>query len=270
MDDKLLKLFLDSGVSVADFNQQYHLGRVFLRKVALRTGKLRDYQEAISRGRHYSLSKRIGRGKFSPISEEVKRKAMSEYLSSNLTTKEISRKYGFNERRLRLWFIHENRLHEFETKAKCNIHKYSSQPMPMVSKIKITGIKSISYHGGIKVEIRNGIISGILRKYPEHPHATVDGYIPDHRLVMEKILGRLLKKGEIVHHINLDPTDNRSKNLLLVDSDSLHILLHSYLQYALVQLLNETDLRRITLDLLEMARKNGPKRKRKGRKEDVA
>jgi hypothetical protein len=56
----------------------------------------------------------------------------------------------------------------------------------------------------------------------------------------------------------------------LVDSDSLHILLHSYLQYALVQLLNETDLRRITLDLLEMARKNGPKRKRKGRKEDVA
>jgi len=48
----------------------------------------------------------------------------------------------------------------------------------------------------------------------------------EHRAVMEKILGRKLRRGEIVHHRNENRVDNRPENLELCKNTGTHIQQH--------------------------------------------
>ncbi len=59
----------------------------------------------------------------------------------------------------------------------------------------------------------------VLERSVGHPDA-VNGYVRAHRLVMERVLGRRLKKGESVLHLNGVRDDNRPENLRVFDSSS--------------------------------------------------
>lgn len=51
--------------------------------------------------------------------------------------------------------------------------------------------------------------------HPTHPKRTKQGYILEHRFIMEAIIGRYLEDAEVVHHIDNNKLNNIPSNLKL-------------------------------------------------------
>ena len=59
--------------------------------------------------------------------------------------------------------------------------------------------------------------SGYVWVYnPNHPSCTKKGYVLEHRLTIEKFIGRYLRGNEIIHHKNKEKDDNRIENLEII------------------------------------------------------
>lgn len=75
--------------------------------------------------------------------------------------------------------------------------------------------------------------SGIYKEIfiPNHPYANKNGYMREHRLIVEKHIGRYLEPNEVVDHINMNTLDNRIENLRLMekrehDRMNVHLNVH--------------------------------------------
>jgi len=91
---------------------------------------------------------------------------------------------------------------------------------------------------------RNGYWLVLLRPTdPFYCMAQKSGYVPEHRFIMAKHLGRPLEQWEAVHHKNGNKSDNRWKNLHLYPSKQ-HSQLH--IEWKLISRIGQLE-KRVTL-----------------------
>lgn len=82
--------------------------------------------------------------------------------------------------------------------------------------------KNGNWKGGV-IKRKDGYILIRIASIPQK--ATGARYKLQHRVVMERKLGRPLLRSEVVHHINHNKSDNRIKNLKVI-SQSKHATEH--------------------------------------------
>lgn len=117
-----------------------------------------------------------------------------------------------------------------ETKSKIRLAHLGKKLSPE-HRAKV--VKTLSSYGNQEGEKNPGWKGGkcitkegyVLVRCPKHPNARSNGYYPEHRLVMERIIGRFLARDEVVHHRNEIKTDNKPENLFLT-SHSTHAKTH--------------------------------------------
>ena len=112
--------------------------------------------------------------------------------------------------------------HTPEANEKNRLAHLGKHPKTEFKKGQTSGKNNAKWKNGTKTHQRGYLY--ILT--PEHPFATICGYVFEHRLVMEKHLGRYLDTKEIVHHINGVITDNRIENLMLFSNTNKHSSFH--------------------------------------------
>lgn len=61
----------------------------------------------------------------------------------------------------------------------------------------------------------------------DHPKCRYNGFVYAHTLAAEKKIGRYLKEGEVVHHLNKIKSDNSSDNLIVFKTQSDHSFYHN-------------------------------------------
>jgi hypothetical protein len=77
------------------------------------------------------------------------------------------------------------------------------------------GASNPNWHGGERTDERG------------YRRVRVNGkYVREHRLVAEKMLGRALRRREVVHHIDGNTLNNDPSNLQVFDSNGQHTAHH--------------------------------------------
>ena len=93
-------------------------------------------------------------------------------------------------------------------------HSLPARPRGGRMGVYLSGPGSRGWKGG-RTKKKSGYIRVMC---PDHPRSCPVGYVYEHTLVAEKMLGRSLLSGEVVHHKNHVKDDNRPENLEVLTS----------------------------------------------------
>lgn len=176
------------------------------------------------------------------------------YLTKELPRKEILNKLGIKKSCLYYWLGKYNiqkRPIGVNTLITLKIYKkkFKGKNNPMFGKKHseetLNKIKNSNYHTNCS-NINNSNWKGGVKKSngyvyilsPNHPNCHCDGYVKRATLVIEKNIGRYLKKGEEIHHkgakypVNSieNKSDDRLENLQLFSSKGEHSAFHHKLR----------------------------------------
>ena len=159
------------------------------------------------------------------------------YITENKTMHEVAKEMGIAVGTVHK-YIHKYGITARPAHVGCPGYKHTEEARKKISKANKGKIISVETRkllseshkkGGIGFKKKRG--DGYICIYfPDHPNSTNDGYIMEHILVMEAIIGRHLNKDECVHHINGVKDDNRKENLLLM-TKSEHMSLHARMRW---------------------------------------
>lgn len=116
--------------------------------------------------------------------------------------------------------------------------KYVTREHSEIRKCEVCGKEFKAIKGNIKRRMTKCCSRQCLKKWWKNNRVTYigkDGYEHynnqrKHRIIIERFIGRKLKKDEVVHHINGIKNDNRLENLRLM-SKSEHHKLHAKEKY---------------------------------------
>lgn len=135
------------------------------------------------------------------------------YWAKKLTLGEVSAIIGFSDKTIERYLKHYG--HGTRNRSQAQTGKTATPKMREAARRlgkSQVGTKHPNWKGRIK---KVGYLS---LRMPDHPYASSDGYVMEHRVVMERHLGRFLLPDEQVHHINGVKTDNRLENLELLSA----------------------------------------------------
>ena len=109
---------------------------------------------------------------------------------------------------------------------KCELCPVYGKKMSTVTREKMKAVWAMAAE---RRKYRKKHTHGYILVYaPDNPAADRTGYVLEHRLIMEKHIGRHLTSNEIVHHINENKTDNRIENLEITTRGT-HAKIHNNL-----------------------------------------
>lgn len=154
----------------------------------------------------------------------------NQYINNEKSAHQITKEENCSYSIIYYWLNNFNILIRNRSEARKKI-KFTKEHKQNLSKAR-RGEKNPNWKGGKRKHYK-----GYIRKYVyDHPYSGKRNAIMEHRLIMEKYIGRYLNPKERIHHINGIKYDNRIENLYLCSSRSTHMKLHTQIESLVMEL----------------------------------